>query len=561
MLTFSKDPNVAEQQMNALIVYLVAFGYIDGDFDQSEKTYIRDFIRQLVEKRAQDSGQQVTPEVIDRVVQHFHEAFEQVDAQTRELFDEVVAEGESVEEYVYAKLKLRSYEIFRSFDKANRQALLETAEALIAADGQVHPNEAKFRDEVRALLDKPAVPPPVPKRRSIAPEADIEIKSPAPKIVAADNHPFFGPHERHYSADPKVIAQQAADDRALMGKAMLKLRTQRVEGQGKLAGKQSVDDLAGEAPFLDDYTYFHPTPKDQEIDVTVLGDLHGCYSCLKAAVLQSNFFAKLEAFKLDSVKNPKPLLVLLGDYIDRGRFSYNGVLRTAMELYLAAPEHVYMLRGNHEYYVELRGRVYGAVRPAEAIQTLEGHAPSEIFEAYMKLFESLPNMLLLGRTLFVHAGIPRDADVREKWTDLSSLNDWDLRFQMMWSDPSEADVIPDELQAQNARFPFGRKQFDSFLGRLGCDMLVRGHEKIIEGFKTVYSGDTKLLSVFSAGGKTNDDLPENSSYREVKPMALTMSIKGDSVKVSPWAIDYEAFNSPERNAFFATQPEIEHKTA
>src|SRR4051812_38642584 len=30
MLTFSTDPNVAEQQMNAIIFYLTAFGYIDG---------------------------------------------------------------------------------------------------------------------------------------------------------------------------------------------------------------------------------------------------------------------------------------------------------------------------------------------------------------------------------------------------------------------------------------------------------------------------------------------------------------------------------------------------
>jgi len=44
--------------------------------------------------------------------------------------------------------------------------------------------------------------------------------------------------------------------------------------------------------------------------------------------------------------------VLLGDYIDRGRFSYNGVLRAVMQLFLAAPEHVFPLRGNHEYYIQ-----------------------------------------------------------------------------------------------------------------------------------------------------------------------------------------------------------------
>ena len=35
---------------------------------------------------------------------------------------------------------------------------------------------------------------------------------------------------------------------------------------------------------------------------------------------------------------------------------------------------------------------------------------------------------------------------------------------MLWSDPGEADVIPLELQKANARFPFGRRQFEQLHG-------------------------------------------------------------------------------------------------
>ena len=55
MLTFSRDPNVAEQQMNAIIFYLTAFGYIDGEFDRAEKTFVKIYIRQLVTARAKDA--------------------------------------------------------------------------------------------------------------------------------------------------------------------------------------------------------------------------------------------------------------------------------------------------------------------------------------------------------------------------------------------------------------------------------------------------------------------------------------------------------------------------
>jgi hypothetical protein len=235
------------------------------------------------------------------------------------------------------------------------------------------------------------------------------------------------------------------------------------------------------------------------------------------------------------------------------------VLRTVMQMYMTAPEHVYMLRGNHEYYIEYRGRIYGGVKPAEAINSLVNHMPKEMFETYMKLFEALPNMLLFDRILFVHAGIPRDATLKEKWRDLSTLNDPELRFQMLWSDPSEADYIPAELQAQNARFPFGRQQYERFMTTIGCSTMVRGHEKITDGFSSVYPlGSMPLLNLFSAGGIDNLDLPPGSSYREVTPMALTVIIRNGVTKVTPWEIDYRRYNDPNRNAFFARPPEIEH---
>src|SRR5690606_23135249 len=113
-----QDPNIAEQQMRAIIFYLTAFGYIDGQFDLSEKTFIRVYIRQLVEARAKeampDEDPAVRRDVVKRFVTHFHEVFEEIDRDVRGLFTEVVADGEKLEEFVYAKLKLRSYEIFRS---------------------------------------------------------------------------------------------------------------------------------------------------------------------------------------------------------------------------------------------------------------------------------------------------------------------------------------------------------------------------------------------------------------------------------------------------------------
>ena len=100
----------------------------------------------------------------------------------------------------------------------------------------------------------------------------------------------------------------------------------------------------------------------------------------------------------------------------------------------------------------------------------------------------------------------------------------------------------------------------SVMARLGCSMMIRGHEKIDAGFKTMYGDVASLLSLFSLGGADNDDLPADSSYRSVTPMAATIRLEGGTAQVTPWLIDYQRFNDPKRNRFFASPPEIEHKT-
>ena len=142
------------------------------------------------------------------------------------------------------------------------------------------------------------------------------------------------------------------------------------------------------------------------------------------------------------------------------------------------------------------------------------------------------------------------------------MNDADIRFQMMWSDPSTADVIPADLQDQAARFAFGRMQFRAFMQRVGSHTMVRGHEKVLPGFTAAYDDDehARLFTLFSAGGRDNADLPAESTYRDVSPMALTIAGEGGGgsggLRITPWAPDWASYNDPERNAFFKVAPEI-----
>lgn len=552
MMHFSTDPKVAEQQMHAIIYYLTAFGYVDGDFDKAEKSFIRDYIGRLVAHRANEAMPDAEPALKDELVgkwtSHFHEVLDSVEAEIEENLAEPVADGENSTDFVVARLKLRCFELFKQFPDVARVDLLGTVDELMMADGQSHPSEVNFRSELASLLDAPIEIDEV--EIETLEEGAVVIANSVKVPPAAADHPFFTRSEWDYAKDKETFAKQAAADLDVLKKVMSKLEERRRMDAGKLKLGTTFQDFADDKPFADGHVIVHhPRGKDHEL--LVLGDLHGCYSCLKAALLQADFFAKVQAYHDDPENNPNVLLVLLGDYIDRGRYSYSGILRTVLQLFLTVPDHVIPLRGNHEYYVELNGRVYGAVKPSEAMTSLQDIASNDVFGAYMKLFEALPHSFCFDKLFFVHAGIPRDDTMAETWQGLESLNDFDIRFQMLWSDPSQADAVPVELQKQSARFPFGKKQFRSFMHKIGCTTMIRGHERIVEGFREIYpEPDARLLNLFSAGGLHNEDLPADSNYREVRPMALTIKHKAGINEVIPFEIEYEKYNSADTNAFF-----------
>lgn len=554
MIQLSRDPTVAERQIEAIIFYLTTCGYIDSEFDLREKAFVRAYLRKLVTARVDGQGD-LSPEArfeqIERLHEHYVEMFQTIDGEVAELFTEVTTEEEDTDAFVWSRLKLRCFELFKSLDDSNRGALLEVVDEFINADGVVHPAEVKFRNELADLLG----------REIMIDEAEIEgvgveVSKPGKLEARQVNHPFFESHEHHYSSKPELIRKQIDADLKVVEQAEAKFLEQKAEGKGKLAGKKTVSELEP-GRYLDEHVYCVAQPEG-DYELVVLGDLHGCYSCLKAAVLQSDFMEKVKRHRLDPENNPAVYLVLLGDYIDRGRFSYNGVLRTVLKLFVTVPDNVFVLRGNHEYYIEYQGRIYGGVKPADAINSLSPLLPNDVFERYLAFFDTMPTSLLFDTNLFVHAGIPRDSLIRDRWEGLDSLNDPDVRFQMMWSDPSRADVIPDDLQESSARFPFGRVQFRNFMAQIGCNLLVRGHEKVNAGFRNNYDDDdVRLLTLFSAGGVANDDIPLDSNYRDVRPMALTVRRTDGEVKVTPWEIDYRKYQDPELNAFFRKAIEVD----
>src|SRR2546423_8252562 len=157
MAMFSSDPAVAKKQMLTVVFLLTAFGHMDGKFALSEKRFLQEKIAKLVEERVNASQMDPLAKqvAIERTTQQFQKVAAKIDREIASLYTESVAEGESTEQFVYAKLALRSYELLKPFDDEARGFLFEIVDELISADGVAHPNEKRLREDIQRLLAEP----------------------------------------------------------------------------------------------------------------------------------------------------------------------------------------------------------------------------------------------------------------------------------------------------------------------------------------------------------------------------------------------------------------------
>ncbi|MEO8701364.1 MAG: metallophosphoesterase [Kofleriaceae bacterium] len=517
-----------EAHVVAAIDLLLTIGYIDGHLHEGEQALIQRYLHQLVE---------LTPGSAAAV----DAAYARLEAEIKALAAEPVETTDAT--YTTTRLKVRAVSLFRAFSPADQRVALELMTALSHADGTVDATERELHDELLAYFH--AVPH-LPAPHVDAPAELLRIEPARVLPLAAPTHPALDAVEHPYSQDSPTLLAQFQSDYNLIFQTIGVWEQQRSRGNGRLLGVTDISQLAPGTRLLDGHV--HVIRPDHPTELVVLGDLHGCYGCLKAALLQSNFIERASLHQQDPASHPDVKLVLLGDYLDRGRFGFEGVLRAALQLQGMLPDHVILLRGNHEYLVRMGAHVVSAVNPAEAVPAISDRAPPGILDAYRHLFEHMPTALFFERTFLVHGGIPRDETLAERYRDFSSLGDPVMRFEMMWSDPEQTDHVPVELQRASSRFSFGRAQFRDFIGRIGCHAMIRGHEQVDQGFITTFDlGSCQLHTLFSAGGRDNPDLPTDSRYRNVTPMALTIRWDAGVATAFPWVIDYLPFASPEHN--------------
>lgn len=223
----------------------------------------------------------------------------------------------------------------------------------------------------------------------------------------------------------------------------------------------------------------------------VVGDIHG------------QFYDLLKVFEVAGGEPPSNRFIFLGDYVDRGYFSFECFFYL-LALKIRFPNQISLLRGNHESRNLTRHFTFKlecCYKYSEAVYT-----------AVMDAFDCLPIAGIVNKQFFcAHGGIspamdsPYDLNKLNRFTDPPKSG---LGCDVLWSDPTEnfgEEPHKDDFVANGARgcsYRYSYQGVCKFLKRNNLLSIVRGHEAQAAGYRLYKNGlDSEfpaLMTIFSA---------------------------------------------------------------
>ena len=223
-------------------------------------------------------------------------------------------------------------------------------------------------------------------------------------------------------------------------------------------------------------------------EAIIVGDLHGDLKSLLRILGDSRFLGTAKG-------GGDVFLVFLGDYGDRGKHSHE-VYYVVLKLKEMFPEHVVLMRGNHEGPADLRAS------PHDLPTQMKRRFGDRGTEAYMKLLELFNHLytcvIVKDRVVLLHGGAPSKATTVH---DIAYAHETHPRErhleEILWSDPWKG-INGTIASPRGAGRLFGEDITNKLLKMLNVKTLIRGHQPCPDGYKSMHGG--QVLTLFSRKG-------------------------------------------------------------
>lgn len=199
--------------------------------------------------------------------------------------------------------------------------------------------------------------------------------------------------------------------------------------------------------------------------IMVIGDVHGDLQALEFIL------GKRQEMNCKNI-------LFLGDYVDRGPQGTE-VLTKLFRLKLEDPEHIFLLRGNHET-VDMN-LYYGFFE--------EIGLDRELLLRVSRTYDKMPIAAVLSGYIFcVHGGINGTGSIEDIRKEEA------FAFPYLWNDPSKHPGLTASTRGSTVK-EFGPDVVDGFLRTNNLKKIIRGHTALEKGYRWWFDG--KLLSLFS----------------------------------------------------------------
>ena len=242
--------------------------------------------------------------------------------------------------------------------------------------------------------------------------------------------------------------------------------------------------------------------------LVVVGDIHGDLESLIHVLEASN--------ALEEIERREKKLLFLGDYGDRGEWSPE-VYAVVLNLKIAHPESVILLRGNHEGPKDIPFVPNDLPYQLQERFHDQGH---RVYIEMQELFEHIHHAAILDeKYLFIHGGVPSLARSTEDVAKANLSHPLTTHLEeMLWNDPREHMKGTTPSSRGAGKF-FGEDVTSRVLKLMNVKTLIRAHEPCQGGSSISHSG--MILTVFSRKGPPYGNL--NAAYLDMDVTGIPLS--------------------------------------